>query len=88
MRAPTCASLVPHPLAPDSGHTLMHNNVLQWSTCNAIINLRHNVMFLKVHCTRTHSVNGWSSGVTAMKDDILIPSFLLSLPGPGSFLSK
>lgn len=36
--AATRASLVPHPLAPDSGHTLMHSNVLQWSTCNSIIN--------------------------------------------------
>lgn len=36
--AATRASLVPHPLAPDSGHTLMHSSVLQRSTCNSIIN--------------------------------------------------
>lgn len=36
--ATTLAFLVPHPLALDSGHTLMHSNVLQQSACNSIIN--------------------------------------------------
>ena len=37
-RRGTGATHVPHSLALDSGHTLMHNNVLLQSSCNSIIN--------------------------------------------------
>ncbi len=79
-RAVTHASLAPHPLTLDSGHTLMHSNVLQQSSCNSIINLQPCRTMWSSYVFTVLELNqvecGWSSGVMAAKDDILIPSFL------------